>query len=63
MKPFLTFTLNVDGIEPNKSSQLGIWPILLIINELRMKRRFAIENVILAGVWPGLSKPSREEMT
>ncbi|CAF1674104.1 unnamed protein product, partial [Rotaria magnacalcarata] len=60
---FLTLTLNVDGIQPNKGSQKTIWPILLVINELPLKRRFAIENIILAGVWPGPSKPSRTEMS
>jgi hypothetical protein len=26
------------------------------------KKRFAVENILLAGVWPGPSKPSRPEM-
>ncbi|CAF3574267.1 unnamed protein product [Rotaria socialis] len=60
---FLALTLNVDRIQPNKGSQKTIWPILLVINELPLKRRFAIENIILAGVWPGPSKPSRTEMS
>ncbi|CAF4318352.1 unnamed protein product, partial [Rotaria magnacalcarata] len=51
---FLTLTLNVDGIQPNKGSQKTIRPILLVTNELPLKRRFGIENIILAGVWPEL---------
>jgi len=62
-EPFLTLTLNVDGIQPRKGSQQAIWPILIIINEIPLKKRFAIENIILAGVWPGPSKPSRAEMS
>ncbi|CAF5174908.1 unnamed protein product, partial [Rotaria magnacalcarata] len=49
---FLTLTLNVDGIQSNKGSQKTIRPILLVINELPLKTRFGIENIILAGVWP-----------
>jgi hypothetical protein len=36
---------------------------LIIINEIPLKKRFAIENIILAGIWPGPSKPSRPEMS
>jgi hypothetical protein len=53
----------VDGVQPKKGSQQAIWPILIIINEIPLKKRFAIENIILAGVWPGPSKPSRAEMS
>ena len=60
--PFITLTVNVDGIQPNQGSNQSIWPIVLVINELPMFRRFSPENVILAGVWPGPSKPSRNEM-
>ncbi len=34
-QPFLTLTLHLDAIQP-----------LLIINELALKRRFTIENII-----------------
>ena len=62
-EPFLTLTLNVDGIQPRKGSQVSIWSILIVINEIPLKKRFAIENVILAGVWPGPNKPSRADMS
>ncbi|CAF4359527.1 unnamed protein product [Adineta steineri] len=61
--PFFTLTLNVDGIAPNKGCQQNIWPILLVTNDLPLKQRFAIQNVILGGVWPGPRKPSRLEMS
>lgn len=59
---FITLTMNVDGIQPNRNSHQTIWPILLVVNELPVKQRYAIENVILAGVWPGKNKPKRTEM-
>lgn len=60
---FLSLTMNVDGIQPNRNSQQILWPILLVVNELPIKRRFAIENVILGGVWLNSTKPTREEMS
>lgn len=60
---FITLKMNVDGIQPNRGSNKSIWPITLVVNELPLDRRFSPENVILGGVWPGPSKPSRKEMT
>ena len=59
---FITLTMNVDGVSPNRGSDLSIWPIFLVINEIEKSKRFALENLIVAGVWPGPSKPSREQM-
>ncbi|CAF0809163.1 unnamed protein product [Adineta steineri] len=58
----LTLTINIDGIQPSKGSIKTIWPIILIINELSPDLRFAFHNIILAGLWPGPSKPSRDKM-
>ena len=60
---FLTLSMNVDGIQPNKGSDQSLWPILLVINEINRKKRFSLENLIIAGMWPGPSKPSRPEMS
>jgi hypothetical protein len=38
------------------------WPVFLVINEIEKSKRFALENLIVAGVWSGPSKPSREDM-
>ena len=62
-QPFLSITVNVDGVQPRKGSQQAIWPILIIINEIPLKKRYATENIILAGVWPRPSKPTRTEMS
>ncbi|CAF1414227.1 unnamed protein product [Rotaria sp. Silwood1] len=59
---FITLSLNIDGIQLNKGSKKTIWPILLVVNEIPIKRRFSPENLILAGVWPGPTKPSRTHM-
>ena len=36
---------------------------MLVVNELPIRRRFSPENLILAGVWPGPTKPSRAHMS
>lgn len=57
----LTLTLNIDGIQPSRNARSTIWPILMVINDLPPHRRFALENLILAGVWSAKSKPSRDD--
>ena len=57
-----TFTLNIDGIQPSRNTQSTIWPIIMVINELPPQRRFALENIVLAGVWSAKSKPSRDSV-
>lgn len=59
---FITLTMNVDGVSPNRGSALSIWPLFLVINEIEKAKRFALENLIVGGIWPGPSKPSREQM-
>ena len=60
--PIITLTMNFDGVQLSKESQSSVWPILLVMNELPAKIRFNIENVILARIWPGHKKPSRDQM-
>ena len=59
----ITLSMNVDGIQPSKGSDQSIWPILMVINEIHRKKRFSLENLIIAGMWPGPSKPSRTQMS
>ena len=61
-KAILTLTMNIDGVQMSKGTQSSMWPILLVVNELAPTVRFDIENVILAGVWPGPSKPTRDQI-
>ncbi|CAF1528663.1 unnamed protein product [Adineta ricciae] len=58
----LTLTMNIDGIQPSKGSISTLWPIVFVINELSPSIRFAFENIILGGVWPGPAKPSRDQI-
>lgn len=54
----VTFSWNSDGVPLFKSSKFNIWPFYLVINELSFKERFSKDNVIVAGLWFGSSKPS-----
>ncbi|CAF1090882.1 unnamed protein product [Rotaria sordida] len=59
----LTLTMSTDGIQPFKSTEKSIWPVTFIINEIKRKKRFSFQNLILGGVWPGPAKPKRFEMS
>ena len=53
----ISFILNTDGVTIFKSSKFSIWPIYLMVNELPYKNRKQVENMVLAGLWFGDSKP------
>jgi hypothetical protein len=59
---FLTLTMNTDGIQPFNCSEKSIWPVTFVINEIKRKKRFCFQNLILGGIWPGPTKPKRFEM-
>ncbi len=42
------FQLNTDGVALFHSSNLGIWPIYLKINELPLRKRSILKNKLLA---------------
>lgn len=54
----ISFTFNTDGASVFKSSNVSIWPIYLVINELPYTLRMMKENMILAALWFGNQKPS-----
>lgn len=54
----ISFTFNTDGAPVFKSSNVSIWPIYLVVNELPYKLRMKKENMILAALWFGNKKPS-----
>ena len=54
----ISFTWNTDGVPVFKSSNFSLWPLYLVINELPPKKRFSKDNMILAGLWFGSSKPA-----
>ena len=59
---FITLTMNIDGVQPNKGTDTSVWPVLMVVNEIQRKKRYSLDKVILAGVWPGPKKPTRNEM-
>jgi hypothetical protein len=48
-KEAFSFLTNTDGISFCSKSNLQIWPLFLVVNELPVEKRFAVENVVLAG--------------
>ena len=54
----ISFTWNTDGVPFFTSSNFSLWPLYLVINELPPKKRFSKDNMILAGLWFGSSKPA-----
>ena len=48
---------NTDGVCLYDSSTLQLWPLYLVINELPPEERFKRENLVLAAVYIGESKP------
>lgn len=53
-----SYSFNSDGVPLFSSSKYSMWPIFVMLNELPHKLRE--ENLILAGVWCGKSKPKME---
>lgn len=51
----LTLTFNTDGVPLFESSNLSMWPLLVMVNELPYKHR--TEKLLLAGLWVGSGKP------
>lgn len=48
--PFITLTLNTDGVRVFKSKRkASLWPIQLFINEVSPMKRFKTDNIILSG--------------
>ena len=53
----VTFTFFTDGIPLFKSSKVSLWPVYLVLNELPPNERYLKKNMILWGLWQGVSKP------
>lgn len=52
----VTLTFNTDGVPLYDSSKVGIWPLLVMVNEIPYKQR--IEKLMLAALWFGPKKPN-----
>ena len=53
-----TFLMNTDGISISDKSNLTIWPIYFVIEQIPKNKRFCINNIIIAGISVGESKPN-----
>ena len=46
-----------DGVPLFKSSSMSLWPLYFSINELPYRKRMLKENMLIAGLWFGETKP------
>lgn len=53
----ISFSLNTDGAPLFKSSNISVWPVYLLINELPIAHRKKRMNSLFYGVWISSSKP------
>ena len=42
-----------NGAEIYSRSDISIWPMILVINEIELKKRFSLEYIIVAGLFVG----------
>lgn len=59
---FLTFLMNVDGVQVAKSSTSSLWIITLVINEIKRTDRFQMKNVIIGGIVSTRVKPKHRHI-
>jgi hypothetical protein len=52
-----TFIFNTDGVSKCSKSNMTIWPIYCAISEIPEGERFCLENIVIAGLSVGDSKP------
>ena len=53
----ISFMWYTDGMAIYHSTNFSIWPIYLVVNKLPYKERVKKDNIILAGLYFGTSKP------
>lgn len=58
----LSFTLNIDGGVLSEKSTKSLWPVQLYQNYLPPLKRFAPENIIIAGLYYDQGKPDPYEL-
>lgn len=52
--PFLSLSVNTDGIKIFKSAKASsVWPLLVVVNEVPKEHRYKKENFVVAGLWFG----------
>lgn len=58
-EPFVSLTMNIDGVEVSKSSSLSLWIVTFAINEIARHERFRLKNIVIGGILSSPTKPSR----
>jgi len=53
----LVFSLCTDGVPAFKSSSTSLWPVYLVVFNIPLEVRMNADNIILAGLWVGPTKP------
>ena len=53
-----TFILNTDGVSKCSKSNITIWPVYCTISEIPEGERYCLENIVIAGISVGDSKPN-----
>ncbi|XP_069465487.1 uncharacterized protein [Ambystoma mexicanum] len=53
----LSFSMNTDGVPIFKSSNVSMWPVYMLINELPIAMRKKRHNILLYGIWISPGKP------
>lgn len=51
----ITLTWNSDGVQVYNSTSFSLWPFFLVVNELPPHKRYLSENMLIGGIWCGLS--------
>ena len=54
------FTLYTDGISLFDKSNLSIWPIYMVFNNIPYKYRYNLSNICIVGIYFGNSKPDMQ---
>ena len=51
-----TFTLNTDDLQVFNNNPKDCWPFFVAVNELPVKTKYSLSNIILARIWVGTTK-------
>ena len=54
--------INTDGIKGFKSRKSTFWPLWVVLNNLPPRKSLAFQNICLAALWKGSSKPNFSEV-
>ena len=59
---FISFTMNIDGVQISKSSTNSLWIVTFAINEIKRTERFKMKNIIVGCILSANVKPSHEHI-